>query len=120
MEKYKIQGFSQNLKSVIFFKGNRFIFIKTSLPKNEMMFELDIPAKDVDKQLRDDILDEARKKGRCIKQYSMNGENDWDKDCYYEDENGDISFFHDNYKDYKIGFRKKYSRYISEKEVENE
>jgi len=121
MRKYKVAGFSRDSKKVIFFRkdqssGNRFIFIKASLPKNELMFELDIPSKDINKQLRDDILEEARKLGRCRKEYSMDGIEDWNEFDFIVDEEGKSHVYLDG-KYEKCSF-KKYSRYIGEKDNE--
>ncbi len=70
---YEVIGFDSHAKYVIFeIKGKEYK-IKSNLPKSDLIAYLDIRAQDVDKDLRNDILNEARIKGRLDTCYSYDG-----------------------------------------------
>lgn len=77
-KKYSIIGFDFKGKFIMFEVNDKEILIKSSLPKSDLISFLDICPKLINKDLRDDILEESRKKGRKRKCYSLDG-NKWFK-----------------------------------------
>lgn len=73
MEKeYVIVGFDTTGENVIFIdKHDKYVIIKHTLPKNQLIVFLDIPPSIINKELRNDILEEARKRGRKFKVFSI-------------------------------------------------
>jgi len=73
-KKYHVLGFNEDSKYVIFEVEKKEFLIKSNLPKSELIAYLDIPAPYINKDLRDQILEEARIKGRLKYCYSYDGE----------------------------------------------
>lgn len=73
---------------VIFKKNDEYIFIKSSLPKQDLVFRLGIDPQLINKKLRDMILFQAMKNGKFRFVYSDDGEN-WNEhilsECYGKD-----------------------------------
>ena len=65
---YEVIGFTYSDK-VLFKYGNKYITLKPSLPKAELCFYLDVDARHVDKDYRDDILNKAKDGGRWDYKY---------------------------------------------------
>ena len=68
---YTILGFTENAQKIIFKKDDSWIFMKHTLPKNELIAFLDINPIEIDKHLRNQILETARLKGRKTIIYSL-------------------------------------------------
>lgn len=71
---YKIIGFSNDASHVIFRVEDRYKFIKSTLPKADLIAYLDILPFKINTALRNEILNEARLGGRCEKAFSIDGE----------------------------------------------
>ena len=75
MEDFTILGFNGDASKLIFKKDGEWIYIKHTLPKNELVAMLNIHPEIIDKNLRNRILNEARIKGRKKIAYSLDGKN---------------------------------------------
>jgi hypothetical protein len=97
MEKPEILGFSETAKNILFCYKSKYVIIKHTLPKNELVAFLDINPFQINKDFRDKILKEAGEKGIYIMAYSING----------------INFFKDPVSYYLLGYKKSlYEKYF--------
>lgn len=74
-KEYKVLGFNFNATEIYFLKHEKIISIKYTLPKNILIAYLDIPAHMIKKDLRDDILEDARIEGKKSIVYSLDKKN---------------------------------------------
>jgi len=70
---YEVFGFDCDASHVIFKKNEKFLYIKSTLPKVELIAYLDIIPKNINKYFKDEILDKARINGRFRKGFSKDG-----------------------------------------------
>ena len=75
---YEVIGFNKDGKCVIFKKNGKTYFLKSNLSKSDLISYLDISPIKINKELRDEILEEARKHGRLRYAYH-DGDGIWKK-----------------------------------------
>lgn len=61
---YEVMGFDKDGKNIIFKVSGKVYFLRSNLSKSDLISFLDIPPCIINKELRDNILEEARKNGR--------------------------------------------------------
>lgn len=70
MKDYKVLGFCDFGKYILFERADKKILIKSALTKIDLMEKLNIPVYDITKDFKDDILEEARLAGKWTYTFS--------------------------------------------------
>jgi hypothetical protein len=70
---FEVVGFSSDGSEVIFKLGEKKYYLKSTLKKSDLVSYLNIPPEFINTQLRNDILNQAMKKGRLKACYSPDG-----------------------------------------------
>jgi predicted house-cleaning noncanonical NTP pyrophosphatase (MazG superfamily) len=83
MKKWEVIGFSGSGKAIIFKKENKYIFVKSTLPKAVLVADIGVDARIIDKAFRDEILNLASTNGKKQVVYSLDEEN-WQKRYNFE------------------------------------
>lgn len=92
---YKVLGFIDG-KELLFEVNGKRLTLKSTLPKADLCFFLGIDAREVNKDLRDKILNEAKQMGVCVWRYRDEEGNITDEKTYKEPGNP--------YNKYRSGF----------------